>query len=73
MCQRMRSALPVRSVVIRVERVARFRAGATLPASPMAWGVYGNMRDEDLKAMYRYLKGLPPQSNDPGPAHRPAD
>lgn len=40
--------------------VARFRAGRTDPASPMAWEAFTRMTDGDLRAIYRYLRTLPP-------------
>jgi len=30
---------------------------------PMPWQVYGNMTDEDLKAVYAYLRQIPPIKN----------
>lgn len=48
--------------------VARFRAGEILPGSPMPWSHFRNMDEEDLRAIYRYLKTVPPVENDPGPA-----
>jgi hypothetical protein len=35
---------------------------------PMPWEIYRNLMDEDLKAMFAYLKSLPPvRNNVPGP------
>lgn len=39
--------------------VARFKAGVDT-ASPMPWGTFRNMTDDDLRALYRYLRSLPP-------------
>jgi mono/diheme cytochrome c family protein len=39
--------------------VARFR-NAVPTASPMPWGAFHNMTDDDLRALYRYLRSLPP-------------
>jgi len=39
--------------------VARFKAGIET-ASPMPWDTFRNMTDEDLRALYRYLRSLPP-------------
>jgi mono/diheme cytochrome c family protein len=50
------------------EFVARFRAGRILPNSPMPWQAYGRMTDDDLRAIYRYLKTVPPAKNDVGPS-----
>ena len=47
--------------------VARFRMGRLIPGSPMPWPAYGNMTDDDLRAIYRYLKSLPPVERDTGP------
>jgi hypothetical protein len=30
---------------------------------PMPWDAYAKMTDEDLKALYAYLRSLPPFSN----------
>ncbi len=47
--------------------VARFRAGEILPGSPMPWSHFQRMHEDDLRAIYRYLKTVPPVENDPGP------
>jgi mono/diheme cytochrome c family protein len=39
--------------------IARFKAGVST-ASPMPWGSFKNMSDDDLRALYRYLHSLPP-------------
>lgn len=40
--------------------VARFKSGVAInPASPMPWATFGNMTDEDLRSLYRYLRSLP--------------
>jgi mono/diheme cytochrome c family protein len=39
--------------------VARFRAGPTIPGSPMPWSAFGRISDEDLRAIFRYLRSLP--------------
>jgi mono/diheme cytochrome c family protein len=54
------------------EFVARFRAGRVLPRSPMPWQGYARMKEDDLRAMYRYLKTVPAVKNDVGPAMVPA-
>ncbi|MGC4034571.1 MAG: cytochrome c [Chitinophagaceae bacterium] len=38
----------------------RFRAGRLLPHSPMPWNSFGRMTDNELKAIYAYLKSLKP-------------
>ena len=50
------------------EWVARFRAGKVIPGSPMPWQTLSRMNEEDLRAIYQYLKSLPPVKNDVGPA-----
>lgn len=47
--------------------VARFRAGPVLPGSPMPWQFFSRMTDDDLRAIYRFLKTLPPVERDVGP------
>ena len=48
--------------------VARFRKGELIAGTPMPWGAYARMTDDDLRAVYRYLRSLPPASNATGPA-----
>jgi mono/diheme cytochrome c family protein len=48
------------------EFVARFRAGRAIPGSPMPWQGLSRMEEDDLRAIYRYLKSLPPVKNDVG-------
>ena len=41
--------------------VARFKSGvATNEATPMPWKTFSRISDEDLRALYRYLRTLPP-------------
>jgi hypothetical protein len=40
--------------------IARFRAGAVIPGTPMPWFSYRTMTDDDLKAIYNYLHSLKP-------------
>ena len=47
--------------------VARFRQGRLIPGSPMPWQAFARMNEEDLRAMYRYLKSVPPVTRDVGP------
>jgi len=47
--------------------VARMRSGRVIPGSPMPWQAYQRMEEEDLRAIYQYLKSLPPVVNDVGP------
>jgi mono/diheme cytochrome c family protein len=46
--------------------VGRFRAGRVVAASIMPWGPFSRMSEEDLRALYRYLKTLDPVANDVG-------
>lgn len=47
--------------------VGRFRTGRVIAASYMPWGPFSRMTDEDLRAIYRYLRTLAPVANDVGP------
>jgi hypothetical protein len=38
----------------------RFRMGKIIPKSPMPWQSFGRMSDQELKAIYAYLKTLNP-------------
>lgn len=49
------------------EFVSRMRAGRLLPNSPMPWQAYQHMAEDDLRAIYRFLKTVPPAVNDVGP------
>ena len=46
--------------------VARMRAGRALPGSPMPWDGVRHIEEEDLRAIYRYLKTVPPVVHDTG-------
>ena len=48
--------------------VSRFRLGRILPGSPMPWQGFKNLDETDIRAIYQYLKSLPPVTNDVGPA-----
>ena len=50
--------------------VARFRKGRLLPGTPMPWNAFGRMTDDDLRAIYRYLRTVTPVAHDPGPSLR---
>jgi hypothetical protein len=52
--------------------VARFRAGRLIPESYMPWVFFARMTDDDLRAIYRYLRSLAPVRNETGPSIRPA-
>jgi mono/diheme cytochrome c family protein len=49
------------------EFVARFRTGRVIPGSPMPWQVFSRMNEDDLRAIYRFLRTLPPVEHDTGP------
>ena len=49
------------------EFVARMRVGRVIEGSPMPWQAYRRMPEDDLRAIYRYLKTMPPTRNDVGP------
>ena len=46
----------------------RFRAGEVFPGSPMPWGAFARFTDDDLRAIYRYLRSLPATPNQTGAA-----
>lgn len=50
--------------------VARLHAGRVHEGSPMPWQTFKNMNDDDLRAIYKYLRSLPPMSGGPDPAKR---
>ena len=52
--------------------VERFRAGRLIAGSPMPWQGLAQMSEDDLRAMYRYLKTVPAVSRDVGPPVREA-
>ncbi|HMC56046.1 MAG TPA: hypothetical protein VKH19_12775, partial [Gemmatimonadaceae bacterium] len=47
--------------------VARFRQGRVIPGSPMPWQAFSRMDEDDLRAIYRYLKSVAPVKRDVGP------
>lgn len=46
--------------------IKRFRAGEQVEGTTMPWGAYGQMTDEDLKAIYQRLRALEPVYNATG-------
>jgi mono/diheme cytochrome c family protein len=40
--------------------IARFRMGRLVPHSPMPWAAFGRMTDDELKAIYKFLKSVKP-------------
>lgn len=47
--------------------IKRFRAGKQIKESHMPWGPFKSFSDQDLKAIYQFLKTVKPVKNDPGP------
>jgi hypothetical protein len=47
--------------------VTRFRRGEQIAGTPMPWGAYARMTEDDLHSIYRYLRTLPPTSRRTGP------
>jgi mono/diheme cytochrome c family protein len=48
--------------------LARFRGGKAYPNGVMPWGAYRHLSDDDLRAVYRYLRTLPPIEHASGAA-----
>lgn len=48
------------------EFIARFRAGRVIQFSPMDWGPFSRMSDEDITAIWMYLNSLEPVNKDVG-------
>jgi mono/diheme cytochrome c family protein len=44
--------------------IKRFRMGRAVPQSPMDWGPFSRMSDQDLEALYLYLHSLEPIEKD---------
>jgi len=49
------------------EFVDRFRKGRLIAGSPMPWQAFSRMSEDDLRAIYRFLRTLPPVERDTGP------
>lgn len=47
--------------------IKRFRQGKVIAESIMPWGPFSRMTDDELKAIYRYLKTVAPVERDNGP------
>ena len=43
--------------------VARFRQGMLIKESIMPWKAFSTMHEDDIRAMYRYIRTVPPVSN----------
>jgi mono/diheme cytochrome c family protein len=50
--------------------VARFRQGRVFPGSPMPWNAFARMSDDDLRAIFRYLRTVTPVEHETGPSLR---
>ncbi len=50
--------------------VARFKLGPLAPGSQMPWANYRNMKEDDVRAIYRFLRSLQPVQNATGPIAR---
>ncbi len=50
--------------------VARVRAGRALEGSPMPWPSFQQMSDDDLRAIFRYLRTVPAAPGGPDPQDR---
>jgi mono/diheme cytochrome c family protein len=46
--------------------IKRFRVGRTVPGSPMHWGPFSRMSDEDLTALYLFFNSLEPVDHEVG-------
>jgi len=52
--------------LIEDQFVARMRAGRAIPGSPMPWQQFQTLHEDDLRAIYRYLKTVPPVVHETG-------
>jgi cytochrome c553 len=50
--------------------VARLRGGRVHEGSPMPWGPYRRLSEDDARAIYRFLRALPPAAGGPSPKAR---
>jgi len=48
--------------------VGRFGAGVGIPHTHMPWRQFQRMSETDIRAIYRYLRTLPPSDHNPGPS-----
>ena len=55
------------------EFVTRMKGGRIHDFSPMPWGAFRQMEDDDLRAIYMFLMDLDPIQNDVGEVHTPAE
>jgi mono/diheme cytochrome c family protein len=47
--------------------LVRFRQGEVVKGSPMPWGAYARMTEDDMRSVFRYLRTLPPVAHATGP------
>ena len=47
--------------------LVRFRQGEVVKGSPMPWGAYARMTEDDMRSVFRYLRTLPPVEHATGP------
>lgn len=47
--------------------VTRFRQGETIGGTPMPWGAFARMTEDDLRSIFTYLHSLPPVERHTGP------
>src|SRR5262245_58749142 len=50
--------------------VVRFRAGEVESGTPMPWGAFAHMTEDDVRSVYRYLRTLPPTRHETVPGMR---
>jgi cytochrome c553 len=50
----------------REDFIKRFRQGRIIPYSPMDWGPFSRMSEEDISAIWMYLNSLAPVKNNVG-------
>ena len=53
--------------------VARMRTGRVYAYSNMPWEAFAGMHEDDLRALFRFFRSLPPVEHETGPTYRPAD
>ena len=49
----------------RKDFISRFRKGKLIPGSPMPWRSFGRMTDDELTALYNFLKTQKPVHSPP--------
>jgi len=53
----------------RQDFVNRFRKGRLVPGSPMPWNSFGRMTDQELTALYNFLRSVKPVNTSTEPPH----